>query len=244
MTLPSHRKLAAARVLELFGPSSGGKSSLALRLLAGGGDVPVFIQAEARLLQRSGLGWLPEGPARVLALHLVALLGVLWTWPAARSYYAFSAVHALRGNFAASLWLRLNLLRNAWKAVALRLLASRFAAPGELLVLDEGPLQTANYLFVHVDSPPSTAALETFLRIVPLPDAAVYLRVDEDELVRRTCERGHARVPADSHDASARFVHHALAVFDRIATEPRVRRRLLPRAALEGHACAGHRVAS
>jgi hypothetical protein len=39
-------------------------------------------------------------------------------------------------------------------------------------------------------------------------------------------ERRHARVPSGSQAATERFVGHALAVFDRIAAEPRVRERL------------------
>ena len=126
----------------------------------------------------------------------------------------------------------MNLLRNAWKAVALRLVAPRFAAPGEVLVMDEGPLQTANYLLVRADGTPNLAALEAFLRLVPLPDAAVYVRLEEETLVCRTLARGHPRVPNASQTASRRFVRNALAVFDRITAEPRIAERLVPSEAL------------
>jgi hypothetical protein len=227
MTLPIHCELAAVRVLELFGPSSGGKSSLARRLLTDPGEGRVFTLVEDRLLERVGLGWLPGHLARTLAVDALALLALLVTWRAARACYAFAVAHSFGGAGSASLWLRLNLLRNALKAVALRLVAPRFAVPGEVLLMDEGPLQTANYLLVRADGAPDLDALEAFLRVVPLPDAAVYVRLEEETLFRRTLARRHPRVPDGSRRASRRFVRNALAVFDRIASEPRVAERLL-----------------
>lgn len=228
MTHPSNREAqpAAACVLELFGPSSGGKSSLAARLVAGEGGAG-FIHAEDRLLARFGLAWLPGGLPRILALHAVAALGMLVTWREGRAFYRFAAAQALHGEWPASRLLRLSLLRNAWKAAAIRLLAPRFARPGERLLMDEGPLQAANYLLVHESVAPDAAALDAFLRVVPLPDAAAYLRAGEAELVERTLARTHPRVPAGSRGASERFVAHALSVFERIAVEPRVAARLV-----------------
>lgn len=232
MTFPIQCELATVGVLELFGPSSGGKSSLAERLLAARGEGRVFKLVQDRLLERVGLGWLSGQLARTLAVDALALLAVPATWPAARAFYRFALARVFRDAGSASLGLRLNLLRNAWKAVALRLVAPRFAAPGELLLMDEGPLQTASYLLVRADGTPDPVALEAFLRVVPLPDAAVYLRLDDETLIRRTLERRHPRVPEGSRMACGRFVRNALLVFDRIASEPRVAARLLSQEAL------------
>jgi len=232
MTLPMHGDFAKVRVLELFGPSSGGKSSLAKRLLAVAEEGRGFTLADDRLLQRAGLGWLPGQLARTLAIDALAVLAVCATWRVARAYYAFSAAQALRGAGSARFLLRLNLLRNAWKAVALRLVAPRFAAPGEVLLMDEGPLQTANYLLVRAEGTPDLAALEAFLSVVPLPDAAVYVRLEEELLVHRTQSRGHPRVREGAQTACWRFVHNALTAFDRIAADPRVAERLVRQDAL------------
>jgi hypothetical protein len=106
-------------------------------------------------------------------------------------------------------------------------LAERWARPGEVLLLDEGPLQTANYLFVHADAPPAREALGAYLAVLPLPDAALFLRADEEALVERTLARRHARVPVGSREATRRFVRHTLEVFDRVAAQPRVAERLI-----------------
>jgi hypothetical protein len=232
----SEARPVAARVLELFGPSSGGKSSLAAQLAASEGGARLSL-VQDRMLARLGLGRVRSELARTLLIHAVAAVGVALTWREGRAFYRFAAREALHGAWPGSRRLRLHLLRNSWKSAALRLLAPRFAGRGETLLMDEGPLQTANYLLVHANAAPDAAALEAFLRVVPLPDAAVYVRVSEPELVERTVARTHPRVPAGSPEASARFVSHALAVFERIAAEPRVRERLVAPEGLVAAAC-------
>ena len=157
-----------------------------------------------------------------MLLHAVAVLGVLVTWREGRAFYRFAAAEALRGEWPGSRLLRLHLLRNAWKAAAIRLLAPRFARAGERAADGRGAAPDRELLLVHHSVAPNAAVLEAFLRVVPLPDAAAYVRASEAELVRRTLARTHPRVPAGSHAASARFVAHSLAVFERIAAEPRV----------------------
>jgi hypothetical protein len=223
---------AAPRVVELFGPSSGGKSSLVARLTRETGGR--FVLHTDRVLASLGLGWLPGHLLRTLALDAIAALEVVATWRRQRAYYRAAAAQALRGAGPRGWFLRAMLLRNAWKGGALRFLAARLARPGEVVLMDEGPLQTANYLFVHVDAPPAREALGAYLAVLPLPDAALYVQAGAEELVARTLARTHARVPQGSRDATQRFVAHALEVFERVAAEPRVRERLITLEELQG----------
>lgn len=214
------------RSVELFGPSSGGKSTLGARLSGGRSRIRAQLHGD-RVLAHFHLGWLPFALLRTLALDAIAIVQVLATWGAHGDCYRLAAGQALRGEGPRGGFRRLMILRNAWKGVALCLLAGRVARPGELLLLDEGPLQTANYLFVHVDAPPARAALDAYLAVLPLAEAALFVRADEDTLVERTLVRGHPRVPSGSDEATRRFVRHALEVFDRVAVEPRVAERLI-----------------
>jgi hypothetical protein len=217
-------------VVELFGPSSAGKSTLAARLVASGRCV----RHEDRVLAAVGLGWLPGAALRTLAVDALAALHLVASWRRERAFYRAAARQALGGKGPRSLGLRLRLLRNAWKGGALRLLAARVGRAGEIVLMDEGPLQTANYLFVFADEAPARPALDAYLATLPLPDAALYVRGEADELVARTLARGHARVPRGSREATERFVAHALEVFERVAAEPRVRARLVGLDALLG----------
>jgi hypothetical protein len=216
---------AAPRVVELFGPSSGGKSSLGERLLREGGGR--FVLHTDRVLASVGLGWLPSRLLRTFAVDAVAALEVVATWRRHSAFYRGAAAQALRGAGPGSWRTRLMLLRNAWKGGALCILAGRLARPGEVVLMDEGPLQTANYLFVHVDAPPAREALGAYLATLPLPDGALYVRAGAEELVARTLARTHARVPKGSREATQHFVAHAVEVFERVAAEARVRERLV-----------------
>ncbi|MEN8160144.1 MAG: hypothetical protein ABFS41_08745, partial [Myxococcota bacterium] len=181
---------------------------MSARLVSGRCGVRAVLHTD-RVLASLGLGWLPGHLLRTLALDTIALLHVVRTWREHRVCYRRAAAQALRGAGPRSLRLRAMLLRNAWKAIALCLLAERRTRPGELLLLDEGPLQTANYLFVHVDEPPESDALDAYLAVLPLADAALFLRAEEDALVERTLARRHRRVPDGSPEAARRFVRHA-----------------------------------
>jgi hypothetical protein len=232
MTPLPHAAPRPLRVVELFGPSSGGKSSLGERLLREGRGR--FVLHTDRVLASVGLGWLPGRGLRTLALDALAALEVVASWRRQRAFYRAAAAQALRGAGPRGWLLRLMLLRNAWKGGALRGLAGRLARAGEVVLMDEGPLQTANYLFVHADAPPDREALDAYLATLPLPDAALYVQAGEEELVARTLARTHARVPKGSREATRRFVAHALEVFERVAAEPRVRERLITREELAG----------
>ena len=230
--MPSPHASRPPRVVELFGPSSGGKSSLARRLVAGGR----FVLHTDRVLGAVGLGWLPGPLLRTLALDAVAALAVAGSWRRHRAFYAAAAAQALHGEGPKSLRLRLMLLRNAWKGGALRLLAARVARPGEPVLMDEGPLQTANYLFVHAEAKPAREALVAYLATLPLADAALHVPASEAELVARTLARTHARVAPGSREATERFVANALEVFERVLAEPRVQAHLVSLEELTGEA--------
>jgi hypothetical protein len=228
---PASRVESGPRVLELFGPSSAGKSTLAARLCAGEGG-PGFALLFDRVLADVGLGFLRPRWLRVLALDAVAFATVVTTWRAWRPFYAAAAAEALRSAGPLHWPMRFNLLRNTWKRAALRLRAERHGRAGETLVMDEGPLQSVHYLFVHVDPPPALERLDAFLRAIPLPDAALYVDDADEALVARTLARGHPRLPQGSEPEAARWVRHARIVFERIRAEPRVRERLVTREAL------------
>ena len=87
---------------------------------------------------------------------------------------------------------------------------------------------------MHADASPDREALAAYLATLPLPDAALYVQVGEEELVARTLARTHPRVPKGSREATRRFVAHALEAFERVAAEPRVRERLITREELAG----------
>jgi hypothetical protein len=214
--------------IELFGCSSSGKSSLAPRLLRSARALGVKATlSEDFVLHQLRLDGLRPGWLRTLCVDLLAAAACLATW---REHGAFLRLVAqtLRRLPAGVSWpRRLNMARNVVKKTGVRALVRRRAGPGELVVLDEGTLQIAHYLFVQPCTDPDPERIDSFLARVPLPDVAVYVREVESTLVRRTVARGHKRVSDRSSASVARFVRRAVFTLERVADAPRVKERLL-----------------
>ncbi len=212
--------------IELFGCSSAGKSSLAPRILraARSRGVPASM-SEDFVLRQLGLDGIRSRWLRTPLVDLMALGSCVALGESRRDFlrFAWRSARALPVGWPR----RLNTARNVLKKTAIRELIRRRASPREIVVMDEGTLQTAHYLFVQPHAPPDLARLEEFLKRVPLPDVAVYVRETEAELVRRTARRGHARLRQASETKAAAFVAHALRSFAAIAAHARVRARLI-----------------
>jgi hypothetical protein len=214
--------------IELFGCSSAGKSSLAPRLLRSARALGVeATMSEDFVLGQFRLGGVRLPWLRRLCVDLLAAGACLASW---REHAGFlhQAARILLALPAGVAWgRRLNMARNVVKKTGVRALVRRRARPDELVILDEGTLQTAHYLFVQPCADPDPARLDAFLARVPLPDVAVYVRETEPTLVRRTLARGHKRLGDRSSHGAARFVKRAVFTLDRVAETPRVKQRLL-----------------
>ena len=154
-----------------------------------------------------------------------ALLACLGSWRRHRELCSLALAASRR---APGGWTRrLNLARNALRKIGLHEIVRRRGGNRLVLVDNEGVLQAAHNLFVHVAAESSDADLTAFMRLAPLPDAVVYVEEVEEVLVARTLARGHRRVPAGSAEGAARFVSRAVRVFETITTAPAVRARLV-----------------
>lgn len=214
--------------IELFGCSSAGKSSLAPRLLQSARALGVkAAMSEDFVLRQIGLERIRARWLRTLCVDLLAGAACLRAWREHRAFLRLVAGSLRRLPPAVSWPRRLNAARNVLKKTGVREIVRRRAAPGELIVLDEGTLQTAHYLFVQACAEPDPEQLGAFLERVPLPDVAVYVRETETTLVRRTVARGHKRIPDSSGDSVARFVRRAVVTLEQVADAPRVKERLL-----------------
>jgi hypothetical protein len=103
----------------------------------------------------------------------------------------------------------------------------RKSSDRQVVLADEGTLQIAHYLFVHVSVEPNLSDLETFVRLVSLPEVAIYIEQPESVLISRTGIRGHKRVPANASALVTRFIKHGLAVFENLVKCPILEGRLL-----------------
>lgn len=93
------------------------------------------------------------------------------------------------------------------------------------LVWDEGTLQAANNLFVHIRKPPRSSAIQRFADMVPKPDKTVYVRAPREDLIRRTSQRRHRRAGRSIADIKI-FIEHSILVFETLSAHPCVGKHL------------------
>lgn len=248
--------------LELIGCTGAGKSTLARRIQKAAAKglaapdhngQPRLVLGDDFVLSQFRLHWLRQPLLRKGALNLLGLLAALATWPDNRDFYRFAATILLRlpvGRFE-----KIQLFRNVLKRIGLYEIIRRRhhnngSAAGTpansaatIVLLDEGPLQTAHNLFVHVNNVSATPTdLATFAALVPLSDAIIYLRQPEQLLIHRTMARGHSRIPGSkphrreetiSEQAPPapapgvqHFIRQAVDVFEALVQEPHIANRV------------------
>jgi hypothetical protein len=103
----------------------------------------------------------------------------------------------------------------------------RHAGGDRVVLVDEGSLQAAHNLFVHLSVGVNPGDVARFAGLVPLPDIAIYVKEDEHVLIERTMARGHKRIPGRSKAQVEVFVKRALQTFEVLARQPALVDRLL-----------------
>jgi hypothetical protein len=199
--------------IEFIGCTGAGKSSLARGTLLAGGQRRIEISmADDYVLRRWGLHRLKSRLARTLAIDLLSLVACAASGRNNLAFlrFAFGLLHRLPiGRFQ-----KANIARNVAKRVGVHALIRRYRRGGEIVLVDEGTLQSVHYLFVHLVAVAPVQDLARFAALVPLPDVVVYVREDERVLRERTLRRGHARIPDRSREAVGLFVERAVAAFE------------------------------
>lgn len=210
--------------IELIGCTGAGKSTLLrfIKQVAQEAGISVYSSEEAALSQ-FGLERLREGPVRAAAINGLAFLAAMGAAPRYLSYFQFTFKFLLRLPIS---WLEKQLIgRNVIKNIGLYEISRRQS--GSIVLLDEGPLHIAHALFVHTMLELPEDQIATFVKLVPLSDAILYLRIPQDVLVERTLDRGHRRIPTGSRLLVQQFVEKAVCMFDHMVHFACVRARLI-----------------
>jgi thymidylate kinase len=212
--------------IELIGCTGAGKSTLAEGILQACRERGIDIRlGDDFVLGQVGLGWAKGRLLRKLVLNLAALSAYLATWRAHLEIYRFAA--RVLSELPIGRLAKIDILRNVMKRVGIYEIIRSHSTEQQIILLDEGVLQAAHYLFVHVSARVEPDHVSAFAGLIPLPDVIVYLRQPESLLVDRTMRRGHKRIPDLSISNTTRFVRRAVATFDRLAQYPAVEDRLL-----------------
>lgn len=212
--------------IELTGCTNAGKSTLAADIRRSCREQGIdILLGEEFVLAQYRLNWVKNRLARRLLLNLAGLLASLTSWRRHRQFYLF-AIQVLFQLPISSVE-RFGLLRNILKRTGVCEIIRSRKTGQQVILVDEGPLQAAHNLFVHVSAEAAPGDLVAFAGLVPLSDVVVYLKQPEGLLIDRTMKRGHKRIPDGSYGKVARFIKRATAVFDELVQQPAVKNRVL-----------------
>jgi thymidylate kinase len=212
--------------IELIGSTGAGKSTLTRNILDACHQLGIEIfLADDFVLKQVRLNWIKSHLLRKFLLNLAALLVCVATWHTYLEIYLFAA----RVLFPLPIprLVKLYSLRNVLKRIGIYEIIRLRSSDPQIILVDEGALQTAHNLFVHDSVQVKVEHLATFARLIPLPDVIVYLRQPESLLIERTMKRGHKRLTHSSHSNVARFIEQAVTTFDNLAQNPVVESKLL-----------------
>lgn len=212
--------------IELIGCTSAGKSTLARDICQVCHEQGLDILAgNDFILKQIKLNWIKNRLSRTFLVNLAALLACLVTWQNNLKFYLFAT--QLLFQLPIPRLEKLYLLRNVLKKIGIYEII-RFRSTGQQVILvDEGVVQTVHNFFVHVSVQVEAEQLATFARLIPLPDVIVYLRQPEALLIDRTIKRGHKRIPDRSYSNVARFIKQAVAIFEQLVQNPAVQNKVL-----------------
>lgn len=215
-------------LVELIGCTSAGKSTLARAMVQESQARAISVSmGDDHVLRLLRLNWVRNRIARTLLLDLIAAGGC---FVGSRKYlplYAYIARTTRHLPASVPLIQKLNIARNAYKKVGIAELIRRTTGDEQIVLMDEGVVHTAHYLFVHTSIEPDMEDVSTFVELIPLPDVAVYLQRDETELVQRVLKRGHRRIRNLTPSKVERFVQRAVGIFEYLTQQPRIGEKLL-----------------
>jgi hypothetical protein len=214
--------------IELIGCTGAGKSTLARGILQADREHGIdALMGDEFVLKQVRLNWVKGRLARTLCMDLLSLFACLVTWRDNHEFYLFVMRIISRLPVAVALFEKVNIARNALKNIGIYEIVRRRGSDQQIVLVDEGTLHTAHYLFVHVSVEPNASDLSTFARLVPLPDVAICVQQDEAVLIERTLARGHKRIPDGSYAQVKRFIERAADTFDKLMRQLLLESRLL-----------------
>lgn len=214
--------------IELIGCTGAGKSTLIQRICQScQAQARVALLGDDFVLGWAHLGWIQPYLLRRLLVDLLALLACVVHWRKHSELWQLSRRLIAQLPDEVGWYTRLKTMRNVLRNLGVYELIQRYAPPEQVILLDEGTVHIAHYLFAQPSGAPGGQDLERFGKLVPLPDLVIYLRQDTALLVQRTLARGHWRLQTGGSAAVEHFITTARTTFERLVQLPSIARKLI-----------------
>jgi hypothetical protein len=95
---------------------------------------------------------------------------------------------------------------------------SRKVHGSQIVLVDEGTVNSAHGILAHVRHPPRDEDIDAFCRLVPMPDLIVHVTAPLDLVLARTLSRPDPPLPYRTREDRERFIRHAHEIFERMAS--------------------------
>lgn len=214
--------------IEFIGCTSAGKSTLVNAILQSGRQdgLDIWTGEDFTLKQIHAEG-LKNNLVRALLVNFLAILVGLAVWRKYNEFYKF-VIHAIDEIPRPDSWLeKFYIGKNVFKNIGIFEIARQRLSSDQVVLLDEGPLQLAQVIYVHSSVEQSAQDIPTFLRLVPTPDIIIYLQRDEKVLIERTMARGHKRIPSGSRQMAEVFIQSSVDIFKKLTQSSLIKPGLL-----------------
>ena len=213
-------------IIEFSGSTGAGKTTLARevqRTLAG--QVRATTSSDF-IVDR--LGW-PQVTHPTIRNLIQDLAGLRFLFRSVSQHRAF-IVFALRAviRHTRNPLLAINYLRSIVRRVGTYELFRR-STRDQIILVDEGTILSSHVLFVYSGTLYSQEDIETFARLVPLPELVVCIRAPAHSLVQRSLERSDAprEMRTKNNEVVEQYVTRAARMFDLLVNTKEIRDRVL-----------------
>jgi thymidylate kinase len=214
--------------IELIGCTGAGKSTLLDGILRACRELGIDASSgDDYVLKKAHLNWIGGYLPRTLLVDLISLTICLLAWRKYSGFYRLASKIIFSLPVELGWFEKLNIARNTLKKIGIHEIVHLYGSDEQIVLMDEGTLNTANCLFVHLSTELPAADFSNFVTLVPMPDAAIYLRQDEEILVERTLARGHKRIRGGSRAAVEHFIKRAVSTFDGLVAHSAIASRVV-----------------
>ena len=216
-------------MIEFIGSTGAGKTRLIGDLLNRMGENARVTTSYHLMAERLGLPGTSQISIQHLLQELVGIPFFLRSIIDYQDFLAFSlAMLARQANFSI---FTVNNLRSLERKLGVYtyIRAAQPSNPSQIVLVDEGTILSAHNIFVYSSATYTSQEIDTFAKLVPLPDLIVYLRVPVEVLVQRTLHRQDPprEVRSKNPLVVERYTRRASGLFDRLVKSPQFYSRLL-----------------
>ncbi len=214
--------------IEIIGCTGTGKSTLMNNVVDFQyGKQTEIISGNDFVLRQTHLSWLSHRTFQSIAINII---GLFWCFHARLKYqrlldFAFRYLQQLSPSI--TFRERLKISRIMARNIGIHEFIESRDTAKLIVVIDEGTLHIAHYLFVHESIEPDLKQLQRFVELVPCVDVVVHLRSSIDTLIERTQVRGHKRITEGSAASIKSFIEHAITTFNFLESSPEISQKML-----------------